>query len=83
MDVSPEMDNRCYDRNSNLGNRELLSYFREKLGFLSPDITVITFVGKQCICASDMCYPYINDAGAVSVSLWSAVALMLVGVLLS
>ncbi|KAH3822413.1 uncharacterized protein LOC127830972 [Dreissena polymorpha] len=83
MDVPPEMDNRCYDRNSALGNRELLSYFREKLGFLSPDITVKSFVGKQCVCASDMCYPYLNDARPVIVSLWSTFALLVVGILLS
>ncbi|WAR13957.1 hypothetical protein MAR_004062 [Mya arenaria] len=75
METRPEMENRCYDRDSSIGYRELLTYLRNKLAFLSPDIEVRSFIGHQCICSSDMCYPYVTQAAGTAVA--SVVCVML------
>ncbi|XP_045163277.2 uncharacterized protein LOC123527711 [Mercenaria mercenaria] len=72
IDIVNTVDNGCYHRDTNLGYHEVKTFIQNKLQFLGS-AELKRFVGTQCYCHTDMCYPYINSSRNVVASGFSLI----------
>lgn len=63
--VDPQIEDTCYERNSQLGNQELLNFFEDRLSFLGS-VKVFSFYGRQCYCRTNSCSPYVSGSQRTS-----------------
>lgn len=66
-DVAPELENRCYHRDTNLGYYQVKNFIQDQLAFLGS-VNVEHFLGQQCYCTYNLCYPYIDSGRSIVAS---------------
>ncbi|XP_060597910.1 uncharacterized protein LOC132751711 [Ruditapes philippinarum] len=74
------VDNGCYRRDTNYGYFEVKHFFQDRLQFLGS-ASVQRFIGDQCYCNSDLCYPNISSSPSLVASASSLVLAVLTFIL--